>query len=274
MRIIDKILFILLIVIKTDCCAALWKMQDDSVIPDFSPIQRKITDKVEKIEQEKCSFVKITLFSGSIIIYDVHPSKNMLKDYMKQPDSFLYKTLSAFLILKEDAIGNAMLDELIETMKNSTYGFQRPLVIFNWDFLKKVKEINGAAYDSCSLRKALPEAIRDDITVEALSTPWQKPPNWEETFNLLQLRNGMFLPKTIDPTYQIGFPNDTILLNFGRVENRKLTGLKSVFSKEDIFELDNDFSLALDTDILIEDDTTLFHELNHARHFMLLRGMG
>ena len=273
MNVIKTILLLVCVATHINSVDAAWKRIErpfDGVIlvdPNLT-IEYEIT--------ERCYFFKISLYNGKIIIFDVckHDIDPML--YINNPNSFSKKVMLAFERINSNPIGKELLDELSIKIND-------PLVIIHHDILLSVLKYNNIINEDDKRKimqdkmshteyaelasKLSDSTVVPDIVLNYLTTLSDKR-EWLDCNYLPKVRiaSSFFCkdaPTSIDP----GLPCNTIMLNF-ELKEPKLFGFSKKFdlSGSENKRIPAGENIEITCNLEHEDDITLFHELNHAKH--------
>lgn len=195
--------------------------------------------------------------------------------HINTPESFSRNVMSAFGKINDNPIGEKLLDELSTKIDPID-----PLVIIPRDIIGDSIAFDYSTYEKLEKEQQKNEAasaIKGQIPVavlELLSTfPHvvnQPDHTWLDNFlvNVECSVGSFFSNKCVDQSCY-GLPHNTVMLNFG-LKEPKLFGFskKLALSGPANMIIQADENIQITQELEHEDDITLFHELNHARHWI------
>lgn len=268
-------------VIKTILLFVCLASRINSVEAAWNPIEQpfsgvKLVDPNLTIEYEtteQCHFFKISLYDGGIIILDVCKNNITPMQHINDPNSFSKKVMSAFEKINSYQVGKELLNELkaktshnnqLVIMPRNIIGDGIGFVYSKYVALEKQQKNDEANV----IKKKIPVAV-----LELLSTfPAAQQPDctWLDNFlvNTEYGEGSFFSNKCLDKSCH-GLPYDTVMLNF-ELKEPKLFGFSKKFdlSGQENRLIPADVNIEITRDLEHEDDITLFHELNHAKHWI------
>jgi hypothetical protein len=208
----------------------------------------KMPLKIEICDHANVIFAKLSLFGNKIIVYDYlgeatefptdPPSK--VKQIMAR---FIGKILEAFKLIDNNNIGKILLGDIVKSSS--------PVIIFPHDFCGKYKILNDNNFT-----KLLPEDVYHTF-------PNRKGFGSVTQFKMIARQKRCFVAPNND------WRNCTIFFKISDA-TEVCTGFKPISSDQqsNFSPILDTYMIQLENGILLKDDICLFHELNHARHFL------
>ncbi|MDR2437086.1 MAG: hypothetical protein LBD17_03340 [Endomicrobium sp.] len=174
-------------------------------------------------------------------------------------NGFIGKTINTLRTIYKNPIGRMLLNDLnmlIELQKASNEAHASTIVVFPCDFLDAFnktassKNIDGNSCFPEKIKPYLPRAI-DLLT-------------WHQVFNTAVKLGSCFNAKDDN------WPFNTVLLKYSdQMKGLYMTGPDAIFSTgSSRTEVKDNDEINLSKNIPFTDDIIVFHEFNHARHFL------
>ena len=258
---------------------------------------------IEKVEHEDqqmdmLCFIKTTLFNGKIIIFDCcAPCKiNYIYGICCSPkfcyedSAFSNQIIENFKIIQQNPIGKRLCEDIVDATPPKS-----PLIIFSCDFVKKIRNAYNKVCELQNIKPSLsnmPQMLY--LTKEEeneVTANWGDPVplniqnivvNDEKLMRLVPAEIKQYMPYSSEDGFAKTFNSyaatpgcshfrfkDTVIQEYNMImcSFESDSKVANIFGFK--FSLVNTESVQL-TNIPFIDDITLFHELNHYRHFLNL----
>ena len=221
---------------------------------DFSSLSL-FSDHLTILNHKNIMFLKLELLQGRIILFECLGEKNTfsLETLLQIRNGIVGKTIKAVYKIHKNPVGNKLLNKLLNP--NPKFAQEcGPIIIFSCDFLNILEKY--VSKENISNKSCLPEEIKKYL-------PEDEELTWEDEFKTIAKAGSCFVSKNKN------WPANTVLLQYAdKIKYSLMVGTLDKFEKSSYPHIPNSTVFHLVPCIVFSDDIILFHELNHARHFI------